>query len=246
MGPKTGPVINWKGPMPAESGLAQKVLGSSGIAAEDLLHAYRSMYLSRRLDDREVILKRRNQIFFQISAAGHEAIQTAAGMVLRPGFDWCYPYYRDRSLALALGVKPRQMFLQALGAGADEASGGRQMPSHWSSPELRIVSASSTTGQQALQGVGCAHAGRFEFVRQREPLDSTGAEEAVVLITLGDGASSEGEFWEALNAACLERLPVVFLIEDNGYAISVPVEVQTAGGSISRLVSGFRTCPYRR
>ena len=110
--------------MPAESGLAQKVLTSSGISAEDLLHAYRSMYLSRRLDDREVILKRRNQIFFQISAAGHEAIQTAAGMVLRPGFDWCYPYYRDRSLALALGVKPRQMFLQALGAGADEASGG--------------------------------------------------------------------------------------------------------------------------
>ena len=225
--------------MPAESGLAQKVLSSSGIAAEDLLHAYRSMYLSRRLDDREVILKRRNQIFFQVSAAGHEAIQTAAGMVLRPGFDWCYPYYRDRSLALALGVKPRQMFLQALGAGADRASGGRQMPSHWSSPELRIVSASSTTGHQILPAVGCAHAGRFEFVRQQEHLDSTDAEEPVVLTTLGDGASSEGEFWEALNAACLERLPVVFLVEDNGYAISVPVEVQTAAGSISRLVSGF-------
>lgn len=227
--------------MLAESGLAQRGdLGSASGATGNLLSAYRIMYLSRRIDDREVILKRRNQIFFQVSAAGHEAIQTAAGMLLRPGFDWCYPYYRDRSLALALGIKPKQMFLQALGAGTDQASGGRQMPSHWSSPELQIVSASSTTGHQVLQAVGCAHAGRFKSTQQEEQLNNAIPGQPVVLTTLGEGASSEGEVWEAFNAACLDRLPIVFLVEDNGYAISVPVEVQTAGGSISRLLSGFQ------
>lgn len=218
--------------MAEQPGLATALPVAGVIPASVLLDAYRTMYLARRLDDREIILKRRNEIFFQISGAGHEAIQTAAGMVLRPASDWFYPYYRDRALCLALGVSPLDMLLQAVGAAADPASGGRQMPSHWSSPSLNIVSASSPTGTQFLQAVGCAHAPRLQ--------GNTGAsDQSVVLVCSGDGATSEGEFWEALNAACLERLPVIFLIEDNGYAISVPIEAQTAGGSISRLVRSF-------
>lgn len=187
------------------------------------------MHLSRRLDDREILLKRQNRIFFQISGAGHEAVQAAVAMALRPGHDWIYPYYRDRTLCLMLGVTAEDMLLQAVGAGSDPASGGRQMPSHWSSPALNIVSASSPTGTQFLQAVGCAHAGRL--------LDPESDE--ITVVCTGDGATSEGEFWEALNMACLDRFPVLFLVEDNGYAISVPIERQTAGGSISRIVAGF-------
>lgn len=191
--------------------------------------AFRIMQMSRRLDDREVMLKRQNRIYFQISGAGHEAIQTAAGMALRPGHDWFHLYYRDRALALALGVTPEQMLLESVGAAAGPASGGRQMPSHWSSPELHIFTGSSPTGTQYLHAVGCAEASRY----LRPDSDE------VTLVSGGEGSTSEGEFWEALNAACLNRLPVVFLIQDNGWAISVPVEKQTPGGSISRLVSGF-------
>ena len=187
------------------------------------------MYLSRSLDNREVLLKRQNKIFFQISAAGHEAIQAAAGMALRPGYDWVFPYYRDRTLALALGMTAEDMLLQAVGAACDPSSGGRQMPSHWSSPALNIVTGSSPTGTQYLHAVGCAQA--YQFGR--------GEKDEVTLTASGEGATSEGEFWEAINAACLEKLPVIFLIEDNGYAISVPVERQTPGGSISRLLEGF-------
>lgn len=201
----------------------------TGLTRERLLAAYRAMLLSRGLDDREILLKRQNRIFFQISGAGHEAIGAAAGLALRPGVDWVFPYYRDRALCLMLGVTPEAMLLQAVGAGSDPASGGRQMPSHWSSVPHRIVSASSPTGTQYLQAVGCAHASRMLAPEAGE----------VTLVCSGDGATSEGEFWEAMNAACLERLPVVFLVEDNGYAISVPVERQTAGGNVSRLLAGF-------
>jgi 2-oxoisovalerate dehydrogenase E1 component len=206
---------------------------TANLGRDELIRAFRIMYLSRRLDDREILLKRQNRIFFQVSGAGHEAINAAAGLVLRPGEDWFYLYYRDRALALALGVTAEEMLLQAVGADADPASGGRQMPSHWGSPRLHIVSGSSPTGTQYLQAVGCADASR------RLDASSSPSSNAITLVTSGEGATSEGEFWESLNIACLDRLPVLYLIEDNGYAISVPVEHQTAGGNIARLVSGF-------
>ncbi len=212
----------------------------AGITRDDLLRAYRMMVLSRRIDDKEIQLKNQSLIFFQISGAGHEAILVAAGMNLRPGYDWFYPYYRDRALCLALGVTPYDMFLSGVGASDDPSSGGRQMPSHWGSQQLNIVSQSSPTGTQCLQAIGCAEAtylydritsipGRSERYHQDE----------VVYLSVGDGATSEGEFWESLNSACIGRLPLVCVVEDNGYAISVPVEVQTAGGDISKLVSSF-------
>ena len=225
--------------MADKRGLLKEAPALDTISPSLLLDAYRNMYLSRRLDDREIILKRRNEIFFQVSGAGHEAVQTAAGMLLDPGFDWVYPYYRDRALCLALGVTPLDMLLQAVGAAADPASGGRQMPSHWSNPKLNIVSTSSPTGTQFLQAVGCAHAGRLSRRENETPKWMRHPGRDLVLVCSGEGATSEGEFWEALNAACLERLPLLFLIEDNGYAISVPVEAQTAGGSISRLLRSF-------
>jgi 2-oxoisovalerate dehydrogenase E1 component len=199
-----------------------------GLDANQLIRAFRLMHTSRRLDDREIALKRQNRIFFQISGAGHEAVQVAAGMVLHAGQDWVYPYYRDRALCLTLGVTPHEMLQQAVGAAADPASGGRQMPSHWGRRELRIVSSSSPTGTQFNQAAGCAGASRY-----------LGIPHEITLVCGGEGATSEGEFWEALNAACLERLPLLFLVEDNGYAISVPIECQTAGANISRLVEGF-------
>jgi 2-oxoisovalerate dehydrogenase E1 component len=201
----------------------------SVLAPEQLIHAFRLMHLSRRLDDREIALKRQNRIFFQISGAGHEAVSAAAGMAVRAGYDWVYPYYRDRALCLALGVTAYEMLLAAVGAADDPASGGRQMPSHWGHREHHIVSSSSPTGTQFLQALGCA-----EACRKLNP-----ASGEVTLVTSGEGASSEGEFWEAMNVASIERLPVVFLVEDNGYAISVPIECQTAGGTVSKLLAGF-------
>ena len=263
---------------------ARKSKNYEGLTRERLIEAYRFMYMSRRIDDREILLKRQQKIYFQMSGAGHEAIGVAAGLALKPGYDWFYPYYRDRALCLALGVKPLDMFLQGVGAADDPSSGGRQMPSHWSYPRLNIVTQSSPTGSQILQAVGCAEGGRY-FARRPKAAEVPGSSsespllaqntrngapagsppfakdakdgppignfdyrqfknvtfqnDEITYVSLGDGTSSEGEFWEALNAVALGKLPVIFCVQDNGYAISVPVEVQTAGGSISRLVSGF-------
>jgi 2-oxoisovalerate dehydrogenase E1 component len=243
-----------------QSGIQDRVedRGQGGIALaeatremtrEQLVEFYRLMYLSRRTDDREIVLKRQQKIFFQVSGAGHEALLVAAGMTMRPGYDWFYPYYRDRAICLALGNTVEDQLLQAVGAADDPASGGRQMPSHWSSTKLHIVTSSSATATQCLHAIGCAEAGRYfsqhpdAAVKHtgdyREFKDITFHGDEVTYVSIGEGSTSQGEFWESLNTASNAKLPVVYVVEDNEYAISTPVEANTPGGNISRLIANF-------
>ena len=211
-----------------------------GLDRETLLRFYRTMFAARRTDDQEILLKRQNKIFFQISGAGHEGIQVALAAHCRSGSDWFYFYYRDRAFSMALGVTPYEQLLQAVAAESDPASGGRQMPAHWGHTQYNIVSTSSPTGSQFLQSVGCAEVGyRASLVEEMRKAIADFADDEVVICTTGDGTTSQGEFYEALMTATNLKLPVVFLVEDNGYAISVPVEVNTPGGKISKVVSGF-------
>jgi 2-oxoisovalerate dehydrogenase E1 component len=233
----------------AEPGVAAR----TKMTREQLVEFYRLMYLSRRTDDREIVLKRQQKIFFQISCAGHEALLVAAGMAMKPGYDWFFPYYRDRAICLALGNTVEEQLLQAVGAADDTASGGRQMPSHWSSTKLHIVTPSSATATQCLHAIGCAEAGRY-FSRHpeaagpkpaggwgdyRDYKDVSFHGDEVVYVSIGEGSTSQGEFWESLNTASNGKLPVVYVVEDNEYAISTPVEVNTPGGNISKLIANF-------
>jgi len=211
-----------------------------GLDRERLLWAYRTMLLSRRMDDKIIQFHRQGKAFFQVSGAGHEALQVATAMALRPGHDWFFPYYRDQAMALALGASPLDLLLEAVGSSDAPFSAGRQMPAHWGSKPLNIVSQSSATGTQWTQAVGCAEAALyFRDVPRSRPDGLSLDLDEVVCVSGGDGSTSEGEFFESLNTACNARLPVLYLIEDNGYAISVPVELETAGGNISHLLSGF-------
>ena len=218
----------------AEAAPASGADSVEGLSRAEILGVYRRMVCARKLDDKEIQLKNQSRIFFQISGAGHEAIQVAAGLVLKPGYDWVHAYYRDRALALQLGITPYEMLLAGVGAEADPSNAGRQMPSHWGKKSLNIVAGSSATTTQLLHAVGCAEAGRI-LARVADGAARFHDDE-IVYTSLGEGSTSEGEFWEAVNAACTRHAPVLFLVEDNGYAISVPVEVQTPGGSISTLM----------
>ena len=221
----------------------------AGLLPAQLVEIYRLMLLSRRTDDREIQLRRQQKIFFQISCAGHEALLVAAGLALKPGYDWFFPYYRDRALCLTLGSTVEELLLQAVGAADDPSSGGRQMPCHWGNSRLNIVSSSSVTATQCLHAIGCAEAGRYlarhPEAARKEPGDYRAFKDVsfhgdeVVYLSIGEGSTSQGEFWESLNTASNHKLPVVYVVEDNGYAISTPVEVNTPGGSISKLVRNF-------
>ena len=210
------------------------------LSKELLLGAYRTMYTSRRVDDKEIQLRRQNRAFFQINGVGHECIGVAVALNLKPAYDWFYPYYRDRAFCLQVGMTPYDMFLASVGAKDDPACGGRQMPSHWGSKKLHIMTGSSPTGTRVLHAVGSAEASwYFSHIHEAAELASGFHDDEIAYVSLGEGASSEGEFWESLNYACGRRLPVLYVVQDNGYAISVPVDVQTAGGKISGLIRSF-------
>nr|MBO2501619.1 dehydrogenase [Thermoanaerobacterales bacterium] len=218
---------------PARDDLAARL---AAYPAEELRHDFLLACISRAIDDREIALQKQSRVFFQISGAGHEALLLGLAHELRPGYDWFFPYYRDLALVLGLGVTPEEVLLQAVGSAEDPASGGRQMPAHWGDAARHIVTQSSPTGSQCIPAVGCAEAGRY--IVRRPQLGLTAHGDEITYVSLGEGATSEGEFWESLNTACTEHLPVLYVVADNGFAISVPASEQ-APAPISELVRGF-------
>jgi 2-oxoisovalerate dehydrogenase E1 component len=208
-----------------------------GVPVDEAVEDFRLACISRALDDREITLRKQDRVFFQISGAGHEALLLALARYLRPGYDWFFPYYRDRALMLGLGVSATDLLLQAVGSASDPASGGRQMPCHWGFADRNVVTQSSATGSQCLGAVGSAEASRY--IVRRELPGCTAYGDEITYVSLGEGATSEGEFYESLNTACTLHLPVLFVVADNGYAISVPADDQSPA-PISELVRGFR------
>jgi 2-oxoisovalerate dehydrogenase E1 component len=212
------------------------------LTKNDLEKFLYNIFLSRKIDDTEIAMKKQGTAFFQISGAGHEGILSALATQLRPSYDYVIGYYRDRALCTGLGVTAYEMLCQANGNIGDSASHGRQMPAHWGNKRLNIVNKSSCTGTQFLQAVGLAETGLYlqQLQNAGEQLPELSFHnDEIVVVSSGDGTTSQGEFWEALTTACVNKLPVLFLIEDNGYAISVPVSVQTPGGSISQCLANF-------
>jgi 2-oxoisovalerate dehydrogenase E1 component len=207
------------------------------VPADELIEDFRLACVSRALDDRQISMQKQSRVFFQISGAGHEALGLALARHLRGGHDWFFPYYRDQALVLGLGVTPKEILLQAVGSAEDPASGGRQMPSHWGSRALNIVTQSSPTGSQCIPAVGCAEAGRY--IARRPELGLSAAGDEITYVSLGEGACSEGEFWESLSTACNLHLPVLYIVADNGFAISVP-SIDQHPAPVFDLVQGFR------
>ena len=199
-----------------------------GFMKKELLGVYRNMVTARRLDEKMLIMLKQGKSFFQIGCSGHEAAQLAAATVMRPGEDWAYPYYRDAALCLGLGMTAKEQLLCFLAKADDPNSGGRQMPQHYGHKELRIVSQSSATGTQFLQAVGSGMTRKWDKTKE------------IVYVSCGEGSTSQGDFHEALNWASREKVPVIFHVEDNEYAISVHISEQTAGGSVYSMVSGYQ------
>jgi len=223
-------------PPPQTERVAPPVL-PRGISKEVLLSAFRNMRKSRKLDQKMLILLKQGKSYFHIGCMGHEAIQTAAAYAMEPGRDWAFPYYRGQALCLGLGMTENDILKCFLSREGDPNSGGRQMPQHYGHVELNIPTQSSPTGTQYLQAVGCA----LGAMRDHEKVANGGGEDGydVTVVTSGDGTTSQGDFHEALNWASREKVPVVFLVEDNHYAISVPVQNQTANGNIANLGRGY-------
>jgi 2-oxoisovalerate dehydrogenase E1 component len=211
---------------------------------DELIEDFRLACISRAIDDREINMQKQSRVFFQISGAGHEAIGLALARDLRPGYDWFFPYYRDQALALGLGVTPTEILMQAVGSAEDPSSGGRQMPSHWGKREINLVTESSATGSQCIPAVGCAEAGRY-IVRRPGMPGCVAYGDELTYVSLGEGACSEGEFWESLNTACNLHLPVLYVVPDNGFAISVPSTDQQPA-PVADLVAGFRGLEVHR
>jgi len=198
------------------------------LSKDELLRAYRTMLVARRSDEKILIMLKQGKSFFHIGGSGHEAAQVAAAAALRPKYDWSFPYYRDMAFALHMGMTLEDVFLSSLHRAEDPTTGGRQPQGHYGRPDIRMPTQSSPTGTQYLQAVGVAMACKKE------------RSDEVVYVSSGEGATSEGEFFEAVNWAARDSYPVIFFVQDNRYAISVPVEHQTAGGSVFEVVGGFQ------